>query len=923
MRDLFKTLDKLKTETAMEYCDEFDGIKSILEYCNKQLKPFNKLHFRGGNESFINELVRRLQEYFVQRELVDNENKTPLPDMAKIQKLRKILMFLMLNTDATFKYNLKDDPELVHVLEICPLMPKFLLVTLVWELHLDQFFNEMLSYAPCWFTFQYFEPATDSLKYIDDAFEVLDKVGALLKSIFISITRSELRLMDNVDTRIIHNKLYDYAMNLLRLFYTPDSEKFKNFTKKQSYKYAGFALKHLLELVLYSFDVYENDEKSNPAEDWREYNVCNQLLKKSEVGKETKHLKEQQLKIIAALLNALQTQVMLVKIDIFIYWVEIDLNDKENLQEVIGTMAFRVGERMISNKTFGHDVQQQLKVIEIRPKTLEEMTRDATIGDILNTLDNGEIDYNIKKLWFNELLNRTVALGNEECLQSIKQNIKLMTVEHCLQILDFIKLEILRNHHENQIDSVEDIKPNMDSMDIDPEDYEELSELILKALENYNTEQLLEVLNYQGKLYGFNTSLFARPEISSRVTEFLNKYNGGSSTFDVQQFLILSFENAEMTWQKFFDMACHNLALITNYCITVKQCRPLSNNYFIPRLLAAFNELPSLEQRYFPALLCEIYFTLYYPDNKTEFLKQVIHKHVNQYLDHQQFDHLLPLAKCLNIIGSYGESQSNKPLNFGEITAPVLLMAAQIMDKARWDLITYSDVRDEIVRECIQFIQKTSKKFLPNATEKDRKWITKVIKDSYKPLTQYYFQKYSLTPDQIPIEFDRFLIRLDIEDKSEAEMFLIINYVRCTMKETEWLARSERLLPHISDVMIILSGVVNETENPNSINNYRHCLSNYANIVQKFLLPQIEDENKKIEKLEIKVLKIISSAPEQIYEETFMSFESLLLEIMKKCGRPLEENITKNIRKFVENMKECSAKHIFLDKFQGLITELA
>lgn len=143
------------------------------------------------------------------------------------------------------------------------------------------------------------------------------------------------------------------------------------------------------------------------------------------------------------------------------------------------------------------------------------------------------------------------------------------------------------------------------------------------------------------------------------------------------------------------------------------------------------------------------------------------------------------------------------------------------------------------------------------------------------------------------------------------------------MKETEWLARSERLLPHISDVMIILSGVVNETENPNSINNYRHCLSNYANIVQKFLLPQIEDDNKKIEKLEIKVLKIISSAPEQIYEETFMSFESLLLEIIKKCGQPLEENITKNIRKFVENMKDCSAKQIFLDKFQGLITEMA
>lgn len=674
-----------------------------------------------GNESFINELVRRLQDYLVEQELVDKDTKMPLEEKEKLQKLRKIFMFLMLNTDATYKYNLKDDNNLVHVLEICPLMPKFLLVTLVWELHLEQFFNELLSYAPCWFTFQYFEPATDSLKYIEDAFDVLNKVEQLLKSIFIAITRSELRQMDNVDTKIIYNKLYDYAMNLLRQFYTPDMEKFKDFTKKQSYKYAGIALKHLLELVLYTFDVYETPQKANPLEDWPEYNICVQPLKKPHTEKalkESKILKETQLKLIAALLNALQTNVMMVKIDIYIYWVEIDLNDKENLQEVIGNMAFKVGERIRANKAFGHDVQNQLKVIEIRPKTLEEIIRDATIGEILNTLDDFKLEYHIRKAWFDELLNRTVALGNDECLTSIKQNIKLMTVDHCQQILDFIKLEIIRNYQDEQNDSSQDIKPNMENMDIDPEDYEDLIQLILLALENFSIPHLLTLLNYQCKLFGFNSLLFSKADFSSRIVEFLNKYNADSASFDIQQFLILSFENPELSWQNFFNIACHNYAHITNYCLCVKQCRPLSNNYFLPQLLSAFNDLSCLEQRYFPALLCEIYFTLYYPDNKTEFLKKIIHKHVNQYLDHQQFDQLLPLVKCLNIIGSYGESQSNKPLNFGEITAPVLLMAAQIMDKARWDLITYSDVRDEIIRECIQFIQKTSKTFLPNATEK-------------------------------------------------------------------------------------------------------------------------------------------------------------------------------------------------------------
>lgn len=667
-------------------------------------------------------MVRRLQNFLVDAELVDKETKEPLPD--KSAKLRKIFMFLMFNTDATYKYNLKDDPNIVHVLEICPLLPKFMLVTLVWELRLDQFFNEMLSYSPCWFSFQYFEPATDSLKYIDDAFEVLTKVEQLLKAIFISITRSELRVMDCVDTRIIFNKLYDYAMNLLRLFYTPDAEKFKNFSKKKMYKYSGFALKHLLQIVLYAFDVYEDAEVAKPLENWKEYDICSQPCKKlnNNASKDAPDdLKKQQMKIIAALLNALQNNILLVKIDIFISWVEIDLNDKQNLQEVVGEMAYRVGERMVKNLAFGHDVQQQLKVIEIRPKTLEEVIHDARIGDILEALDDTKMEYKIRRAWFDELINRTVvALGNEECLQSIKQNIKLMHVEHCQQILDFIKMEIIRNHLDDLNESDLDKKLDIENMDLDPEDYEDLSELIQLALQNFNVEQILSVLNYQCKIYGYNSKLFSRSDIANRSTEFFNKCNSDPTAFDIQQFLILAFEAPQMVWQNFFECACHNMEHITIYSATVKQCRPWSNNYFKPQILAAFNDLSCLEQRYFPALLCDIYFSLYYPDNKTEFLKQVIHKHVNEFLDNQQFTYLLPLVKCLNLINSYGETQSNKPLNFGEITAPVLLMAAQIMDKARWDLITYTDVRDEIVRESIQFIQKTSKKFLPNATEKGK-----------------------------------------------------------------------------------------------------------------------------------------------------------------------------------------------------------
>lgn len=55
MRDLFKVISWLKVKTEMEYCELFDGIKSILEFSNKYIKPFDKFYFKAGN--FLLELI--------------------------------------------------------------------------------------------------------------------------------------------------------------------------------------------------------------------------------------------------------------------------------------------------------------------------------------------------------------------------------------------------------------------------------------------------------------------------------------------------------------------------------------------------------------------------------------------------------------------------------------------------------------------------------------------------------------------------------------------------------------------------------------------------------------------------------------------------------------------------------------------------
>lgn len=53
MRDLYALLESFKINEPMDYCEEFNCIKSILEYCNEDVKPFHKAHFRGGTACYL------------------------------------------------------------------------------------------------------------------------------------------------------------------------------------------------------------------------------------------------------------------------------------------------------------------------------------------------------------------------------------------------------------------------------------------------------------------------------------------------------------------------------------------------------------------------------------------------------------------------------------------------------------------------------------------------------------------------------------------------------------------------------------------------------------------------------------------------------------------------------------------------------
>lgn len=455
-----------------------------------------KTHPLPGNENVVDEISKRLKKHFADNDYIDSEQ---YPKLMKYESnLQRIVLFLALNTDISYKYDLKKDQELAHVLNMTPQMSKCLLVSVIWETNLDHVFYQLLAYTPCWFSFQMFEVACKSLRTISDPFDILVKVENLVKAIFTSITLSESRTIDKVDKKIIYDKLFTNIVDIFRQFYTPDAEKFASFSKKKLSRYSGFATKHILDMLFHCFDLYEGKALAQPPKSCKIFDIFTSLSPRAKTQELSNELREAQLKIITCLLNSLQYIVFLITIDVFMYWMEVDFpEDNTNLQMIVGGKAYFICERMKANPAFSHDVETQLGTIAIRPKTFEETLKEATIGEILKKLEEDRYQ-DERKAWFDELISRNMALGNEECLETIQKNIKLITVDNCEKILEYIKLSILSMECETD--------GGAEIVDI-IETHRDLFQIVLKAMDHFAAPDLVLLLRLEIKSFGQKVSV--------------------------------------------------------------------------------------------------------------------------------------------------------------------------------------------------------------------------------------------------------------------------------------------------------------------------------------------------------------------------------------------------------------------------------
>ncbi|XP_037932358.1 uncharacterized protein LOC119667142 [Teleopsis dalmanni] len=229
----------------MEHCKEFDDIKAVLTYCNNNVQKYVNLGFRSGNDRIVNEISKRIQDVLLEKHHLSKALE-PLPKSYTV--LRKVLLFLVLNSDIPRKSECDVFKNLAHVSDLCPLLPKFLLIAIIWELKLDNFLYELISYTPCWFTYPLIEIILESLRYIDDVCEVLEKGEHVIRAMYNSLTNTINYACDQKATVKINSQFYELITRILqRIFSPPDNENIKR--KKANARKSGYLVKHIINLI--------------------------------------------------------------------------------------------------------------------------------------------------------------------------------------------------------------------------------------------------------------------------------------------------------------------------------------------------------------------------------------------------------------------------------------------------------------------------------------------------------------------------------------------------------------------------------------------------------------------------------------------------------------------------------------------------
>lgn len=520
-----------------------------------------------------------LQEHELVQQVTEDEGQIPKPvPGADLDKLRGTWMYLMLNSANGDTKTSHWIPQCVHLLNQLPApMPQFVTISVaLWSGMQEQLF-EFLACGPHWLVSQYFDCFSETLSHVvSDKCEALPYVCSALSVVTKSICYPALVGDDCSST----SSLVNNAQRLMQRNLLNSEERLRALRPVAARRrYLGEALLQLLDVAIEAMEAIKTPPKL--PDYYRLYALRPDSAYNRAVHQETttaaNNVVSRLQSYVGKVLDAVQLLVQQINVDTYMYWSEMP-SDRLlfHLQGHFCNQAKQLQQLLEADEELAkHSIRPQLVGFAAGAQSFEERLSSLTLGELLGLLDGEMGVVSDKQLLagLEELLKRSIAFGNDECVETMAKHVRLMGVPHAqLMLLHLAQVKQMKMEQAAE-QAEEEEEEDTDEQEQD-DMYDELLRQVLQPIFQAcpTTKDKLKLLQQRDKLKLLGHFTFSMEGYESRRVFFFNQLGSSVRQFPLDQFLNLCYEQPERTWLSLAELAMSHPSYAMLYARVAINC---------------------------------------------------------------------------------------------------------------------------------------------------------------------------------------------------------------------------------------------------------------------------------------------------------------------------------------------------------------
>lgn len=455
------------------------------------------MHF-VGDDSKISAVIEALRKVIIGREIQAGTSLSTKQD----RSLRRIFMFLVLNTSFSVKVKLIEDINCGHIVDCAPTLSKDLLMELIWSLPLHQYVCESIVHCPLALGAEILDAVLNKVSSVEPL-EALLRVEELSTAVYCKFMK--LRLIKGTDVECAKRKLFSYFNNLLQYFVKPNLKELGNVRPQELYRVAGFAMRCILSLLTNCLKLYLNPQQQQELVMSQVYDMSLPELS-GEI--EIDNIVITSENFIDELIFVCKTNFCAITVDVWLFWAECEVdgaNNNRTLQNEISEAMYSCSEDLkraqngeVKFPLVG-ELITMLSSMAIKPRDEDDEIREADIELVIKYVSDKSKS---QRKWFKALLGLNEVMSDKKCADCLKSNLHLAEYEDIKVILEkaVTALEPECGHGES----------------------DKIKHIALDSVKHLSLKQQVEIVQWFFKTFG-NSAIFLTDGFNMVATEVFNK----------------------------------------------------------------------------------------------------------------------------------------------------------------------------------------------------------------------------------------------------------------------------------------------------------------------------------------------------------------------------------------------------------------